>query len=121
MTPRDFVDQLCSLRPAWAARRDEIHANAIYYADAPDFGRELLEAARDGVTEPWVAEGFALIERALGAGDQSTQNLVVIGLFEAMQNFAIRQSVPAEVIERSLGPGSRKAWAELTVFWARMR
>lgn len=117
MTPRELIDHLCDLRPEWDARRAEIHDNNYYYSDGASLGCELLTAAVDGIVEPWVGTGFAVIERAITSGDDKTRNLVIAGLFEAMQNDAYRRDVRDEVIDGLLGPASLRAWAALIEGW----
>ncbi len=117
VTERELIDQLCDLRPEWTERRAEIHEGQIYYVDGADLGRELVEAVISGVNEPWVRAGFAVIERALTTGTELTKNLVVVGLFEAMQGPAYHHAEPPDLVDGWLGPLSLAAWADLIEGW----
>jgi hypothetical protein len=117
MTERELMDALCDLRPEWDARRAEIHEQPIYYVHGGSLAGELAEAVLAGSSEPWARAAFSLIERAFEVGTPGTSNLVVVGLFEAMQNVAHAHAAPGDVIEDLLGPLSRRAWGDLIEGW----
>jgi hypothetical protein len=117
MTERELVDALCDLRPEWDARRAELHAEQIYYAHIGTLGQELARAALEPLREPWIERAFTVIEHALEVGTTGTENLVVVGLFEAMQNVAYAHPAPGHVIEDQLGLLSRVAWEDLIEGW----
>lgn len=117
MTERELMDALCDLRPEWDALRAEIHEERIYYVHGGRLAHELAEAVLGGGSEPWIGATFSLIERAFEVGTPETTNLVVVGLFEAMQNLAYSHAAPGDVVERHLGPRSRRAWGDLIEGW----
>lgn len=117
MTERELIDQLCDLRPDWSERRAQIHELRMYYVDGATLGRELVEAVLAGRDEPWMRAAFEVIERALDIGTQGTQNLVVVGLFEAMQGPVYERARPSEVMDGWLGLLSQTAWADLIEGW----
>jgi len=114
---QDLVDALCDLRPEWSARREAIHRAGLYYVDSAHLGRELIEAVLDRRDAPWVRRAFEILEQALERGSAATRNLVVVGLFEAMQGPAYRRADPPDLAEAWLGPASRAAWADLIEGW----
>lgn len=116
MTPREFMDQLCLCRTRWTARRDAIHASGVYYVDVAALGHELMRAVQSGCKHPWVFRCFDVIENGLCDGDDATKNLIVVGLFEAIQGDAYRHG-PHDLIESKLGPRSLDAWAALIEGW----
>lgn len=117
MTEREFIDALCDVRPEWDGRRMQVHDNEIYYVDGAHLGSELAMCVFAGRDEPWMTQAFAVIERALVVGTEPTRNLVVVGLFEAMQARAYRAADPPDVLDAWLGPASRNAWALLIEGW----
>lgn len=117
MTERELIDALCELRPTWAARRDEIHAAGIYHVDGGSLATELVDAVLAGADEPWMRRAFEVIERALEAGTEGTRTLVVIGLFEAMQNAVYERADPPDVLDAWLHPASQRAWGDLIESW----
>ncbi len=117
LTERDLIDALCELRPEWTERRAAIHEAHIYYADGAELGRELVEAVLARRDEPWMRAAFAVLERALDVGTKGTANLVVVGLFEAMQNPVYERAIPSNIMDRWLGPLSQMAWEDLIEGW----
>ncbi len=61
---------------------------------------------------------FEFMERLLAEGDQETRDLVVLGFFETLQNFASWRPYGNGAFEQFLGPMSRKAWLEIRLAWA---
>jgi len=116
MDARAFVDLLCEVKQRWRERRSAIHAEQLYYVSTATLGHELMEAVGRGDHEAWMARAFAAIERGLSEGDEATKNLVVVGMFEAMQGDAYRME-PPDVVDRWLGPSAKAAWADLIEGW----
>ena len=117
MDERDLIDALCDARPAWGAHRDQIHEAEIYYVDGARLGRELIEEVLAGRDAPWMRRAFEVIEAALVRGSPATRNLIVVGLFEAMQGPAYRHADPPDLIDAWLGVASQAAWADLIEGW----
>ena len=61
---------------------------------------------------------FEHLERLLAEADQETRNLIGLGFFEALQNFASWRPHGNKVYEQFFGPMSRRAWDELQTMWA---
>jgi hypothetical protein len=61
---------------------------------------------------------FQVLEQQLGGADQETTDLVGLGFFETLQNFASWRPGGSEVYERFFGPISREIWRELQRMWA---
>lgn len=117
MDERELIDALCGVRPEWAARREAIHEAELYYVDSASLGRDLIDAVLEGRDAPWMRRAFEVIEAALGRGSPGARNLVVTGLFEAMQGPAYRRADPPDLVDAWLGAASRKAWADLIEGW----
>jgi hypothetical protein len=114
---RDLIDALCGVRPEWAARRDAIHEADLYHLAGARLGRELIEAVLGGRDAAWMRRAFEVIEAALARGTPGAKNLVVTGLFEAMQGPAYRRASPPDQVDAWLGAASREAWADLIEGW----
>lgn len=89
----------------------------LNYPGIAELGREHFAAFQSGCQAPWVAEVFAVIEHVLQFGDAEAQNLVVVGLFEAVQGKAYHAGSSGDRYEARLGPYSRAAWADLIEGW----
>jgi hypothetical protein len=87
------------------------------YPGIADLGREHFFAFQCGCQAPWVAEVFAVIEHVLQWGDGDAKNLVVVGLFEAVQGKAYHAGLSGDRYEATLGPSARAAWADLIEGW----
>lgn len=70
-----------------------------------------------GCRAPWVGAVFSAIEQVLCHGDEGAQNLIVVGLFEAVQGVAYGAGATGDAYEAALLPRSRQAWADLIEGW----
>jgi hypothetical protein len=61
---------------------------------------------------------FQVLEEQLVEADQETTDLVLLGFFETLQNFASWRRGGNRVYEQFLGPISRAIWNELQRMWA---
>lgn len=87
------------------------------YTGIADMGRRHLFAFRSGCKLPWVQEVFDVMEHVLTHGDDGAQNLVVVGLMEAVQGWAYKEGEAGDRYEAKLGPQSRRAWVDLLEGW----
>jgi hypothetical protein len=62
---------------------------------------------------------FQLLEKLFAEGDQTIRDLIGLGFFETMQNFASGRPYGNKVFEEFLGPMSKQCWAEIRRQWAR--
>jgi len=83
--------------------------------DCATLAHELARAAMKGDDASWTTRAFGVLERGVTEGGL-VSNLVVVGVFEAMQSDAYRGE-PPDAIERRLGPASLAAWADLIEGW----
>lgn len=86
------------------------------YFDLGAYGRRLVRAIAEGRNEPWMRLAFQAIEEGIVEGG-ATANLVVAGLFEAMQNAAFATLEPPDALDDWLGPRSVEAWRDLIEGW----
>ena len=61
---------------------------------------------------------FQVLEQQLVGADQETTDLVGLGFFESLQNFASWRHGGNKVYEQFFGPISREIWSELQKMWA---
>jgi len=61
---------------------------------------------------------FQVLEQQLVGADQETTDLVALGFFETLQNFASWRPEGNKVYEQFFGPLSREIWRELQRIWA---
>jgi hypothetical protein len=107
---------LCRTRRRWRRRLPEILRDELFYVSIASLGHELVQAVIRGDAGP-ARRAFGVIERCLAAGNADTTNLMVVGLFEAMQNDAHARLEPPDALDDWLGPRSRGAWADLIEGW----
>lgn len=105
--------QLAACRRAWRDARDR----DLPYVQIASWGHDLTLAVGSGCSDPWVHEVFRVIEAAMVSGDPETKNLVVVGMFEAMQGDAYRTFVPPDRLDEWLLPASLAAWRDLIEGW----
>ncbi len=87
------------------------------YVGIAELGHRHFAAFASGCSAPFVRGVFEAIEHVLQHGDEGAQNLVVVGLFEAVQGDAYHAGAVGDRYEASLGPCARKAWADLIEGW----
>jgi len=61
---------------------------------------------------------FEVLETMLVDADEETRNLIGLGFFETLQNFASWRAGGNKVYLQFFGPISRRIWAELQEMWA---
>jgi hypothetical protein len=91
-----------------------------YYPDAPhvvlgNLANEIVIGRRAGKTLGF-ERFFSNVEDRL---NQTTDpSLVVVGLLEGIQNAAINNKLPLEVVDGWLGPTTRRYWSAVIAFWS---
>ncbi|WP_425440859.1 DUF7674 family protein [Polyangium sorediatum] len=93
------------------------HESWFDYPGIADMGRTHAYACTSGCNAPWVQGVFDAMEHVLVHGDGEAQNLVVVGLMEAVQGWAYRAGEAGNRYEAKLGPHAAKAWADLIEGW----
>src|SRR5688500_14151644 len=118
MTPADFLTALAGLRPEWGPGQGVYGemAEGLPHVEVAGIGQQVVEELAVGTNEDRLEPFFRVVERALEGGDAATRDLVVVGLFEAMQSANYRIG-PPDAVERRLGPKSALAWADLIEAW----
>jgi hypothetical protein len=61
---------------------------------------------------------FECLEKLLAEGDQETKNIIGLGFFETLRNFASWRPYGNTVFEQFLGPMSKQVWREIARQWA---
>jgi hypothetical protein len=60
---------------------------------------------------------FDCLEKLFVGGDQQTRDLIGVGFFETLQNFASWRPYGNTVFEPFLGPMSKEVWKEISRIW----
>jgi hypothetical protein len=61
---------------------------------------------------------FHLLENLLVGADQETRDLIGLGFFETLQNYASWRPGGNQTYEQFFGPISKRIWSELQTMWA---
>lgn len=120
--PRGHDGALACFAAAWPRFashlfRERRRAAWLDYPGIAELGHRHFAALQSGCRAPFVQGIFAAIEHVLTHGDDPAQNLVVVGLFEAVQGDAYRAGDSGDRYEATLGKNARQAWADLIEGW----
>ena len=113
---RDLLTEACPGLAEPFAEEDAESPERLNYLEISAAARWLAARARDG-DESCLPAIFEVAERVLVDGTKSARDLIVVGLFEALQNHNVTGGVEWSLWERYLGPLSRDAWQALIDFW----
>jgi len=105
----ELVRALIELRPEWIARREHIEQAMLFDGCNPNVGTDLAHAVFAGQTDAWIAAAFELIERAL---QSNPEHQLVDDLIEWMQDIALREAEPPDVLDAAMGPLLKRAWTD---------
>jgi hypothetical protein len=83
------------------------------YNDMSEFVHFVVEDVYEGGDLDQTRRIFQLLEKLLVGANQETRNLIGIGFFETLQNFASWRPHGSKVYEQFLGPMSKQIWIEL--------
>ncbi len=83
-----------------------------------EFVHFIFEDLYEGQKRDEIGRVFQLPEKLFVEGDQTTRDLIGLGFFETMQNFASWRPYGNKVFEEFLGPVSKQCWAEIRRQWA---
>jgi hypothetical protein len=117
------ITQLCEAFPAFSERWKK-HVEwwggnpAGSYLDMAEFVHFAVEDLYEEGNLDDTRRVFTLLEQFLVGADQETRNLIGLGFFETLQNFASWRTGGNEVYVQFFGPISQRIWAELQKMWA---
>lgn len=97
--------------------RQRADGSWLDYVGIAALGHRHFAAFERGCQAPWIQGVFDAIEHVLAHGDEAAQNLVVVGLFEAVQGDAYHAGPVGDRYEARLGPNARQAWDDLIEGW----
>lgn len=117
-SPEDLMNHLLDCHAEWQEDRSRYLRGEAHYLAIAELGRELFAALLAPTEPPWIPRCFEVLERALTHGTATTRNLVVVGLFENLQNQNLSRGA-ADLIESHLGPRSLQAWGDLIEAWSK--
>lgn len=93
-----------------------ITPNRLVYLDIAHIARFIVELKISGQTDNF-KPFFENVEELLIHGDHYVQELIVIGLFEGIQNVGSSEIDYYRSFDKWLKPKSLNAWRELIDFW----
>jgi hypothetical protein len=89
------------------------------YMDMAEFVHFVVEDVYEKGNLDETRRIFRLVEKLLAeAADQETRNLIGLGFFETLQNFASWRASGNKAYEQFFGPMSKQVWSELQTMWA---
>lgn len=88
------------------------------YNDMAEFVHFVVEDLYEKGQIDDVRRAFELLETLFVEGDQATKDLIGLGFFETLQNFASWRPYGNKAFEKFLGPTSRQCWVEIRRQWA---
>jgi hypothetical protein len=88
------------------------------YNDMAEFVHYVVEDLYEKSQFDEIRSVFALLEKLFAEGDQDMRNLIGVGFFEGLQNYASWRPYGNRVFEQFLGPMSEQCWREIQQMWA---
>ena len=88
------------------------------YNDMAEFVHFVVEDLYEAGEMEETRKVFECLESLLCHGDQKTRDVIGIGFFEKLQNFASRRPYGNAAFEQFLGPVSQQVWREIKQQWA---
>jgi hypothetical protein len=88
------------------------------YMDMAEFVHFVVEDVYEKGNLDETRRIFQLMEKLLVEADQETRNLIGLGFFETLQNFASWRPGGNKAYEQFFGPISQRVWGELQAMWA---
>ena len=88
------------------------------YMDMAEFVHFVVQDLYEKGNLDETRRAFQFLEQLLTGSDQATRNLVGLGFFETLQNFASWRPGGNKVYEQFFGPISKQIWRELQAMWS---
>lgn len=88
----------------------------LHYFDIAEIGKFLIEKLKNGDTDKFELF-FEKTEEILKYGDADVQNLIIVGLFEGIQNIGGSEINYHSEFNKWLKPESKLMWDKLIDFW----
>lgn len=88
------------------------------YLDMAEFVHFVVEDLYESGKRDEVARFFQLLEDLLSDADEDVNNLIALGFFETLQNFASWRPYGNKVFQEFLGPKSKEIWKQIERIWA---
>jgi hypothetical protein len=89
-----------------------------FYNDMAEFVHFVVEDVYEKGKLDETRRVFEHLEKLLAGADQENRNLIGLGFFETLQNFASWRPNGNKVYEQFFGPVFKKIWTELQRMWA---
>ena len=92
------------------------NTSRLNYFDITEIGRQIVDRLKDGLTQ-YFQLFFDKVEEILQSCDSEIENLIVVGLFEGIQNISGREINYYSGFDKWLKPISKSKWDNLIDFW----
>ena len=122
MLTGDTILNLVNAFPAFLPRwREHLEhwkgAPAGQYNDIAEFVHFVVEDLYEKGNLDDMQRVFDCLERLFAEGNQETRDIIGLGFFETLQNFASWRPYCNTVFEPFLGPMSKEVWNEISRIW----
>jgi len=91
---------------------------AGHYTDMAEFVHFVVEDLYEKGNLNETQRAFDCVEKLFAEGNQATRDLIGLGFFETLQNFASWRPYGNAAFERFFGPMSARVWKEIRQPWA---
>lgn len=88
------------------------------YIDIAEFVHFVVEDLYEQGKHDEITRVFQVLESLLAGADDATTNLIALGFFETLQNFAGWRPYGNQVFEEYMGQQAKQIWQELRRIWA---
>ena len=113
-----LVDTFPAFSPRWRKHLEYWRGEpAGQYNDMAEFVHFVVEDLYEKGNLDDMQPVFDCLERLFAEGDQETRDIIGLGFFETLQNFASWRSYGNTVFESFFGPMSKKVWKEIGRIW----
>ena len=113
-----LVDRFPAFLPRWREHIESWRGEpAGQYNDMGEFAHFVVEDVYERGNVDEMRQVFDCLERLFAEGNQETRDLIGIGFFETLQNFASWRPYGNTVFEPFFGPMSKEVWEEIRQTW----
>jgi hypothetical protein len=113
-----LVDRFPAFSPRWRKHLEYWKGKpAGQYNDMGEFVHFVVEDLYEKGNLDEMRRVFDCLEKLFTEGNQETRDLIGIGFFETLQNFASWRPYGNTVFEPFFGPMSKEVWKEIKRIW----
>jgi hypothetical protein len=118
VTVLSLVEKFPTFLPRWRTHLEYWQGEpAGQYNDMAEFVHFVVEDLYERANLDEMHQAFDCLETLFAEGGQETRDLIGLGFFETLQNFASWRPYGNEVFEPFFGPISKQVWKEIRLTW----